>query len=861
MASPFRYFRKNQKMWLAGLTIVAMGGFVVLPTVVQMVGQGGQAAAHKNVVTTKKYGNLNAAEVSSLQRDRQAVQGFLSRLDMQIRRSNPNQQMRTEASVLAEQLTSDRESVVETWLLVQHAEDLGVVIDDAAVNAFLEQLTQGIVSTTDLIGTGGKDKGVLGNLSETEMFRLLTYELTAMRVRNLVFTGLIPMTPGERWDYYQRIHRNMTVELAEIPVERFVASVPDPKDSVLEEFFEKYKDKENVPGSPEPGFKIPQRIAVEYFKVDFDHLFTEDELKKYYEEHKEDFKRETLPEVQPSEPAPELKGSLPGLEPKLDMTPAEEPKAEEPKAEEPKAEEPKAEEPKAEEPKAEEPKAEEPKAEEPKAEEPKAEEPKAEEPKAEEPKAEEPKAEEPKAEEPKAEEPKAEEPKAEEPKAEEPKAEEPKAEEPKAEEPKAEKAPKPTDDSRVGTRSLFQLTAYQADEKEKAEAKEEEPAKADAEQEKPVEEPKGDEEKKEEKPAEAKDDGPSALDVDMPKFEPPSEYYPFEQVKEQIQGILAQDKVDRIFRPLENQMTLYHDAHIRYIREQDEEGNSPIKKPAELDFAKLAKEAGIEAKKTGLFSKTEAEGLDLDLASSQVTSGGRPAPFLAYAFDSLAELRPARSEDYRGNCYYLFWKTKQEPQRVPELKDEGIRAMVVNAWKMIEARGAAQAEAERLAGEARSKEEASKTPLPLAEALAGQKDLKVEKTEPFSWFDSNSVMWALNFGRSGLWLDSVELVGPEPKEGEKAPEPETVPYVGSDFMRAALNLSPGGIGTAWNQPKTAVYVLRMVEKSPEDDVLRHMFLDSADPRELNLVANADRREAYRQWMKSLEKTVGLEWHQ
>ena len=171
------------------------------------LGGGGQAAARKNVVTTNKYGNLNAADVSSLQRDRQAVRGFLSRLDLQIRRSKPNQQMPTEASYLAEQLTPDQESVVETWLLVNHAEDLGVVIDDAAVNAFLKQLTQGVVSTTDLIGTGGEDKGVLGDLPETEMFRLLAYELTAMRVRNLVFTGLIPMTPGERWDYYQRVHR------------------------------------------------------------------------------------------------------------------------------------------------------------------------------------------------------------------------------------------------------------------------------------------------------------------------------------------------------------------------------------------------------------------------------------------------------------------------------------------------------------------------------------------------------------------------------------------------------------------------------------------------------------------------------
>ena len=597
-----------------------------------------------------------------------------------------------------------------------------------------------------------------------------------------------------------------------------MASVADPKDSVLQEFFDKYKDKENVPASPEPGFKIPQRIALEYFKVDYDHLFAEGELEKYYEEHKEDFKRDTLPEVAPSEPAPELKGSLPGLEPQLDMTyvcgRAESGRAESRRAESRRAESRRAESRRTESRRTESRRTESRRTESRRAE--------------------------------------------------------------SRREPKAEEAPKPADSSRVGTRSLFQLTAYQADEEEKPEAKEEKPAEADAsqapEQEKTAEEPKADEEKKEEKPAEAKADepaasgeegkadGPSALDVDMPKFEPPSEYYSFEDVKSQIQSTLAQDKIDRIFRPLENKMSLYHDAHIRYIREKDEAGNSSVKEPAELDFAALAKEAGIEAKKTQLFSKTEAEGLDLDIASTQVMSGGRPTPFIAYAFDSLAEFLPARSQDYRGN-HYLFWKTEQEQERVPELEDEGIRSMVLNAWKMIEARGAAQAEAERLAGEARSKEEASKDPLPLAEALAGQENLKVEKTEPFTWFDPMSVMWALRSGRSGLWLGSVNLVGPEPKEGEAAPEPETVPYAGSDFMRAALNLPPGGIGIAWNQPKTVVYILRMVEKSPTDDVLRHQFLDFANPQELNLVANAERQEAYRQWMKSLEESVGLEWRQ
>ena len=54
MASPFSVFRKNQKLMLAVLTILAMFGFVFLPIVLQNM--GGEAAVNPVVVKTSKYG-------------------------------------------------------------------------------------------------------------------------------------------------------------------------------------------------------------------------------------------------------------------------------------------------------------------------------------------------------------------------------------------------------------------------------------------------------------------------------------------------------------------------------------------------------------------------------------------------------------------------------------------------------------------------------------------------------------------------------------------------------------------------------------------------------------------------------------
>jgi hypothetical protein len=788
MASPFKVFRKNQKAALAVLTVVAMGGFVVLPPILQIMGgRGNQPAARRDVVSTTRYGNLDAQDMYHLRQDRGAVRSFLTGVEYLVREKQRNSQAQTVAQTLLMRLTPNDESIVETWLLANRAEELGVVVDDRAVNSFIELVTEGSVTQdrmTDMLRRS--------DLPESQLFRLLKHELMAMRLQDLVYTSLVPMTPGERWDYYQRLHRNMSIQLAEVPAERFVASVADPDEATLQEFFDRYKEKEHIPESPDPGFRIPKQIAVEYFKVDYDHLFEPGELEKYYEEHKEEFKRESLPAMEPSDPAPELKGSLPGLDgPQLELPPVEVPAAEMMEAPESEPVKPEADEEPVQEPKESEAKDDAPN--------------------------------------------------------------------PEESEKKPAEEPKPTDDTRNARRSVFQLTAYQAGEK---------PA-----EEKPAEEKPAEEKPAEEKPA----DAPSAMDIDTEKFEPPSEYYTFEEVKSQIQSRLAPDKIERIFRPLQNKMEIYHDANIRFIREQDDEGNASVPEPVRPNFAELAKEAGIEAKKSdGLFSQREAFDQRLDIAQSRVTLGARPVPFLDYAFDSLAELRSARSQDTEGN-HYLFWKTAQESERVPELDgedveedvegkgDEGgeegeeVREMVVNAWKMIQARDAAQAEADRLASAARAKQESSEEPVSLSTALAGDEGVTVQSTEPFTWFDAISIQLTM-MGYGQPRLSAIQIVAPKPKEGEESAEAETVPLVGADFMRAVASLDKGSVGVAWNDPKTVAYVVQMVETTPDTKELESLFLSAADPRQLGIIGNIDRREAFREWMKSLEAEAGLEWH-
>ena len=100
----------------------------------------------------------------------------------------------------------------------------------------------------------------------------LRTELLARNYKDM-FTGSLQVMPAQRWDYYQRLKRRVRAEMAPVAVADFRAQVPDPGDARLTAFFNDHKEDEPKPGSPEPGFKIPTRAAVDYFEVHYEHFF------------------------------------------------------------------------------------------------------------------------------------------------------------------------------------------------------------------------------------------------------------------------------------------------------------------------------------------------------------------------------------------------------------------------------------------------------------------------------------------------------------------------------------------------------------------------------------------------------------
>jgi hypothetical protein len=294
MASPFSIFRKNQKVMIAVLGVLAMFAFVFIPII--MEGMGSRTIRNPVVVKTSQFGNLHEYNIRNLQSERHRVLGVLNEV-MQIAGTPP---------ALAKQWlearigTASEESVVNSWLVARYAGQMGMVVTDQTINSFLKDLTQNAVKPASF-QMAFKRSG----LSEFQFFNAMRDVLAAMQLESMFRVSLLGITPAERWEYFARVKQMAAIEALPVPVANYVSRVEDPKDEELKAFFEENKERYSLPDSPQPGFHEPQKIALEYFKAEVEKLaasVTDEEIKQRYEKNK-DLYEEKKPEEKKEEKA------------------------------------------------------------------------------------------------------------------------------------------------------------------------------------------------------------------------------------------------------------------------------------------------------------------------------------------------------------------------------------------------------------------------------------------------------------------------------------------------------------------------------------------------------------------------------
>jgi hypothetical protein len=318
MASQFHVFRRNQKTILAVVTLMAMFAFVFLDPLLKLLGDN--RAVADPVEAETKYGELRRSTIQQLTTKRQLVETFLKHLAFRTVTKLMDQgraDLRTDwiknlrvgqmqrqflIFVMRSETPADKRQVVSTMLLDREAQSRGVVISDEAINLLLQQITQGNVTGPEM----ARIIRDLKDVTDRQLFDALRTELAATTVFRSFGISVEALPPAEMWGYYKRLNQKATIEALPVSVSYYVDRVAEPNEEELKTFFEKYKDQFAYPGSPEPGFKLPRRMRFQYFKAELD-LFrqlakvTDEEIKKYYEDNKESFRKLELPKDSPTD--------------------------------------------------------------------------------------------------------------------------------------------------------------------------------------------------------------------------------------------------------------------------------------------------------------------------------------------------------------------------------------------------------------------------------------------------------------------------------------------------------------------------------------------------------------------------------
>ena len=813
MASPFRVFRRHQKVLMVSLVGLAMVAFVFGPALLDLfTGRGNKDPV---ALRTTKFGNITENQLSYMIGDRHRLMNFLETVVRQVRMMGGRPQGALAMTVLSQLQPVTEESTVNHWLLAQEAEQMGMVVTDEEVNQCLTELTDNCIKFTDLRSEYLNPNR--GGISEQQLFSLLKAEIAASQMALWAQVGIARRRRRSAGSITARLNRRATAELAAVPVAPYAKKVAEPKTAELEAFFEDHKNQYASPDSPEPGFRVPHRIAVQYFRADTDKFadpktITEAQIKEEYEKEKEMYDR--FGALMPEKPKTEKAGK---------SEKAEKPEAASPKQGKPSAEEKKS-------------------------------------------------APETKKSAPEAKKPA---PEAKKPA---PEAKKPAPVEKETAKPQSKAAPAEVKKPATGEKSAappqkkpaaeekgsgktssavawpFRLAAYSGDAKpatpkdakatppkdnkpaaagklpEAAAVKK--PATPDAKAgQTPATPPElvparptrpGEPKKEEQEPAKevpAKETAPSKPSPPKGVLTP--------RLKELIRDRLAErkatEKIDAVFAPLETLMNEWQRKKVRYGRKHQPDE----KPPADLDFAALAKAKGLRGRQTPLISAIDAS--EYAIGKSLVEDR---VPFTAYAYQA-ATLKPTRSTDEKGR-HYLFWIVDETLEKVPKFSDPGVKEEATAAWKMVQARKDALAAAKKLAKEAVA---AGKS---LKKFFADRPDIRVVQPEPFTWMTYGNVASSASYAPPVI------------------SEVEGVNLPGQAFMREVFSLKKGETGAAMNQPQTVAYVIRLVDSAPPTSVLLAEF-ESSTPDTYAELARADTAQAYQAWLKELKRQAGLTW--
>ena len=851
--NPFSIFRRNQKAWMAGLTLFTMFSFIALGSMLQCVGARNEGTGPRytdQVAKTSQFGKLDYNDFLNERQNMYRLGAFLDAIASaaQALKAQPSEGL-TLLRMETELASSDAEILVDRWLVTKCAEKEGLVPDDAAVLEYLQLLTQVVQYGENNAATAGSIPSDslatamrVAGLNESGLRDLLKMQIAYERmirkvdagrrmdawyntsgIEQMAFGHGEPLsTPADALESYNALNRMVKAKVAVFKASAFVDKVAEPSDDVAKKFYQQYKNVTFHADSATPGFTQPVKLALELVRADIndevlDSISMED-VKQYYEEHKEEFRiPKSAAPAAPTEPSADAV-SLPGADtPALNALPDDAldsfggetaPEIEVPAEETAPATEAPAEEAA-----------------------------------------------------------------------------------PASETPAEEAAPAETPAEETMSYAVSQqLVAYQQDAEGAAsteEAPAEEPAsteEAPAEEpapanEAPAEEPAPAEEAPAEEPApaneapaeepapanEAPAEEPASADEapaeeSAPAEEAPaeapsaaeaadSEYLPLEDVERFIRTRIAAERIEAKMAALTTELQNYYHETI-----SDNENAAAAAK--DVDMAAYAAENGLKYLKTTrpdgenaafpvLVSQDEAAIMDI-LPEETLRQIYSSAP-LQNAPQRVGQYDPENNPMQRFNPpteFYVFRAIETKNETTPEFEE--IQDEVVLTWKLREAAKLADEAAKKFV-EAASAEGAD------FDKLAADANATVVETEKFSWFKSSLQAY-------GSYAQPSEIREAGVAVGEANRDNKEIVAPGWSFYETVFGLQKDGVGYCQNQSKDRAFVVKVVEsEEPETEDLAKISADQSVAYVTMWLRRARLEKFHQDFMKQLRDKSGFEW--
>jgi hypothetical protein len=314
-------------------------------------------------------------------------------------------------------------------------------------------------------------------------------------------------------------------------------------------------------------------------------------------------------------------------------------------------------------------------------------------------------------------------------------------------------------------------------------------------------------------------------------------YKPFDEVKDQIREELAMDKAMAGLPGIQEKMREYAAVYHAHF-----EQNKPI--PPMPDLTGFVAEQGLKlvtVPKGNVYAAIQTE---------LARRGSRARQYLVQMFRRMPLM--FEGEVFFGsNVPVLYWITEEQQELRPNTLNE-VREIVLKRWKEIEARALARKKAEELANEAKTANSS------LTEIFAGRSGVTVVDTEPFTW---------MTYGGLHPITAVMQRVPPvlgEIRErgvvaGNSEFDNQLIVAPGWNFMETVYSLPVGETGVVFNQPQSAVYVVRVTSSSPSEDVLWEQFQTSF----VLVYLYAGRPEmmatSFEAWLDEIRNKTGFRW--